>query len=74
MTQNKGKESILRGKTQAELIQGEAIFQKMYSREISRNIQGGKMNIVVYPNLDDECCESIEPLIIRETCFLSKKR
>lgn len=56
----------MKGKTETELIKGEAFFQKLYSREVSRIYSGGRVSIVIYPkptnlkyNLPGPCEEVI---------------
>lgn len=47
--ENKVGEQFLKGKTQVDLCRGEASFQKIYARDISRGYPQGKVAIVIYP-------------------------
>lgn len=39
----------MKGKTEIELYKGEARFEKLYAREVSRIYSQGKVAIVIYP-------------------------
>lgn len=47
--ENRAGEPLLKGKTEMDLYRGEASFQKMYAREVSRGYPQGKVAIVIYP-------------------------
>lgn len=38
----------MKGKTEVELYNGEGSFAKIYARDVSRNYQDGRINIVIY--------------------------
>lgn len=38
----------MKGQTEVELYHGEAAFRKLYSREVSRKFEGGRVNFVIY--------------------------
>lgn len=86
VTENRAKETLMKGQTEVELYHGEAAFRKIYSREVSRKHPGGRLNFVVYakPSLlqfstnssyleKNVDCNDIEPLILRDICIMSKK-
>ena len=39
---------MLKGKTEVEMYKGEANFNKIYIRDISRHYSGRRLNLVVY--------------------------
>lgn len=39
---------MLKGKTEVELYHGEAEFNKIYAKDISRTFTNGRLNFVVY--------------------------
>lgn len=39
---------MLKGKTEVELYHGEAEFNKIYAKDISRTFPNGRLNFVVY--------------------------
>ena len=46
--ENKNGENFIKGKTEVELFKGEASFEKLYARDVSRIYPDGKINLVVY--------------------------
>lgn len=38
----------MKGKTEVELYKGEAWFEKIYARDVSRAYPDGKVNLVIY--------------------------
>lgn len=48
VSENKVKQPILKGKSEVELYDGNAHFQKMFFREISSYYNGGKLNVAIY--------------------------
>lgn len=38
----------MKGKTEVELYKGEASFEKIYARDVSRAYPDGKVNLVIY--------------------------
>lgn len=47
--ENRVGDPLIKGKTEKDLYRGEAQFEKLYAREVSRIYPGGKVNIVIYP-------------------------
>jgi len=47
--ENRIGEPLLKGKTEIEFYKGEANFEKIYAREVSRIYPQGKVTIVIYP-------------------------
>ena len=45
---NRVGDPILKGKTEVELYHGEAEFNKIYTKDISRTFPNGTVNIVIY--------------------------
>lgn len=45
---NRVGDPMLKGKTEVELYHGEAEFNKIYTKDISRTFPNGRLNIVVY--------------------------
>lgn len=45
---NRVGDPMLKGKTEVELYQGEAEFNKIYTKDISRTFPNGRVNIVIY--------------------------
>lgn len=84
---NRVGDPMLKGKTEVELYHGEAEFNKIYTKDISRTFPNGRVNIVIYPKpsvliyhgLTSEYEEhidelSVEPLIISELVIKAKKK
>lgn len=46
--ENRMGEAFLKGKVEVEVYRGEGLFQKIYTRDISRNYPGKKVNFMVY--------------------------
>ena len=46
--QNEEGEYFMQGKTEVELYHGESSFQKIYPRDVSRQFEHGKVNMVIY--------------------------
>lgn len=84
--ENRIGEPFLKGKSEVDLYKGEASFQKIYARDISRGYSQGKVAIVIYPkastvkyyteglneyNVDSE---EIEPLVIEDITIKAKRK
>ena len=62
VTENRVNQPILRGKTEVQLFNGEAIFNKIYFREISSLFEGETLNLVVYARASSIEYETIDIL------------
>jgi hypothetical protein len=77
---------FLKGKTEVQMYLGEALFEKVYARDISRHYKEGKIILVVYckpstlvycgeTNYDEVIKENqIQPLLIQEVSIKSKRK
>ena len=78
---------MLKGKTQVQLYRGEADFNKIYTKDISRTYSNGKLSIVVYARPSSLVYDgrksdfqefvdanSIEPLMINDITIKAKKK
>lgn len=45
---NRVGDPMLKGKTEVELYHGQAEFNKIYTKDISRTFPNGRLNIIVY--------------------------
>ena len=84
---NRVNDPMLKGKTEVGLYHGEAEFNKIYTKDISRTFPNGRVNIVVYAkpsmlvydgltseyeqHIDEE---RVEPLVIQEVIIKAKKK
>ena len=76
----------MKGKTEVELYKGEAVFEKIYFREISARFANSKLNLVVYvkpSTVTYECMgilsekvdwEDVYPLFVRNIRVLSRNK
>lgn len=84
---NRVSDPMLKGRTEVELYHGEAMFNKIYTKDISRTFPNGRVNIVVYakPSIliydgltseyeEHAEEESIEPLVIQNVIIKAKKK
>ena len=87
ITMNRVSDPMLKGKTEVELYHGEAEFNKIYTKDISRTFPNGRVNIVIYakPSIliydgltsdyeEHVHAETIEPLVIQEVIIKAKKK
>lgn len=87
ISENEEGKYFIQGKTEVELYHGEALFEKIYPRDVSRMFDGGKISIVVYPkpsliqfsnsssSLEERVkAEDIEPIIIKDITIRAKKK
>lgn len=78
---------FIKGKIEAELYHGEAHYQKMAPRDVTRNLPHSKMHLVVYPKpsllkfaTNNSSVEQIvnvdeiEPVIIKDITIRAKKK
>lgn len=85
--ENEEGEYFMQGKTEVELYHGEASFQKLYPRDVSRQFQNGKIGVVIYPKpslikfatsaSDVEQvinAEEVEPLLVKDVTIRAKKK
>lgn len=77
----------MQGKTEVELYHGEALFHKLYPRDVSRQFQNGKIDVVIYPkpslikfstsasNVEQVVrAEDVEPLLVKDITIRAKKK
>lgn len=70
-----------------DLYHGEATYQKVYPRDVSRQYSAGKINLVIYPKpsliqfssysstLESRVrSEEIEPLLLKDITIRAKKK
>jgi len=87
ISENEEGKYFIQGKTEVELYHGEAVFEKIYPRDVSRMFDGGNISIVVYPkpsliqfsnsssSLEERVkAEDIEPIIIKDITIRAKKK
>lgn len=85
--ENEEGECFMQGKTEVELYHGEASFLKIYPRDVSRQFENGKIDIIIYPKpslikFSTEAgmveqrvnADEIEPLIIKDVTIRAKKK
>lgn len=84
--ENRIGDPFLKGKTEIEMFRGEAQFEKIHAREVSRIYPQGKINMVIYPKPSSlkftpsegqgESINSweIQPLIIDNISIRAKKK
>lgn len=85
--ENEQGESFMQGKTEVELYHGEASFLKIYPRDVSRQFENGKVDIIIYPKpslirFSTEAgtveqrvdADLIEPLLVKDVTIRAKKK
>ena len=84
---NEKGESFIQGKTEEDMYHGEALFMKIYPRDVSRKLRNGKISLIVYPktsliefttsasNMEEIIdADEIEPLIAKDITIRAKKK
>jgi hypothetical protein len=85
--ENEEGDYFIKGKTEVDLYHGEATYQKVYPRDVSRQYSEGKVNLVIYPKssliqfsssastLESRVrSEEIEPLMLKDITIRAKKK
>ena len=85
--ENEEGEYFMQGKTEVELYHGQASFLKIYPRDVSRQFENGKVDIIIYPKpsliqfstsadmLEQRVnADEIEPLLIKDVTIRAKKK
>jgi hypothetical protein len=86
ITENRGGEPFMKGKTEVEMYHGEGSFLKVYPRDVSRSYLEGKVNFIIYSkpsmlkfssnvsSLESVVNSSlIEPMLIKNISIKAKK-